>query len=122
MVNFSVFSISTFIDEMKRMKKRIFPILLTHLDPLFFNHFCFNDAKIKVKYLKEIQTKSNQHILNLIYKREETSIQNAVDAYYFHFHPVLEGVNLLIEFGALRLNIDWATPKDFFTKIYLRSI
>ena len=103
---------------MKRMKKRILPILLTHLDPLFFNHFCFNDAKIKVKYLKEIQTKSNQHILNLIYKREETSIQNAVDAYYFHFHPVLEGVNLLIEFGALRLNIDWATPKDFFTKIY----
>lgn len=35
--------ISTFIEEMKTQKRRIFPILLTHLDPLFFNHFCFND-------------------------------------------------------------------------------
>ena len=49
--------ISTFIDEMKRQKRRIFPILLTHLDPLFFNHFCFNDTKIKVNYLKEVNIK-----------------------------------------------------------------
>ena len=59
--------ISTFIDEMKRQKRRIFPILLTHLDPLFFNHFCFNDTKIKVNYLKEINIKSNQKILKIIF-------------------------------------------------------
>lgn len=110
--------ISTFIDEMKRQKRRIFPILLTHLDPLFFNHFCFNDTKIKVNYLKEISIKSNQHILKLIYRREDSSIQNAVDAYFFHFHPTITGIDLTAEFRTLKLNIDWAKPEKFFQKIY----
>ncbi len=110
--------ISTFIDEMKKQKRRIFPILLTHLDPLFFNHFCFNDTKIKVNYLKEIDIKSNQNILKIIYKRAEPSIQNMVDTYFFHYHPTLTGIDLTTEFSALKLNIDWAKPEKFFQKIY----
>lgn len=109
--------ISTFIDEMKRQKRRIFPILLTHLDPLFFNHFCFNDAKIKVNYLKDINIKSNQNILKIIYKREDPSIQNMVDAYYFHYHPTLNAIDLTNEFKALKLNIDWAKPETFLKTI-----
>jgi hypothetical protein len=109
--------ISTFIDEMKRQKRRLFPILLTHLDPLFFNHFCFNDTKIKVNYLKEINIKSNQNILKLIYKREDTSIKSSVDAYYFHYHPTINTVDLTPEFKALKLNLDWARPEIFFKTI-----
>lgn len=109
--------ISTFIDEMKRSKRRIYPILLTHLDPLFFNHFCFNDSKIKVNYLKEINIKSNQNILKLIYKREDPSIQSEVDAYFFHFHPTITGVDLSTQFKALKLNVDWGKPEKFFQKI-----
>ncbi len=110
--------ISTFIDEMKRQKRRIFPILLTHLDPLFFNHFCFNGSKIKVNYLKEISIKSNQNILKLIYKRADPSIQNLVDTYYFHFHPRIHNVDLTNEFKALKLNLDWAKPEIFLQKIF----
>jgi len=110
--------ISTFIDEMKRQKRRIFPILLTHLDPLFFNHFCFNDTKIKVNYLKEINVKSNQNILKIIYKREDTSIKSIVDTYYFHYHPTINTVDLTTEFNALKLNVDWAKPEKFFQKIF----
>ncbi|MBK7174825.1 MAG: hypothetical protein IPH84_16705 [Bacteroidales bacterium] len=109
--------ISTFIDEMKRQKRRIFPILLTHLDPLFFNHFCFNDTKIKVNYLKEINIKSNQNILKIIYKREDPSIKNMVDAYYFHYHPSINTIDLTSEFTALKLNVDWAKPEKFFKTI-----
>jgi len=109
--------ISTFIDEMKRQKLRIFPILLTHLDPLFFNHFCFNDTKIKVNYLKQINIKANPNILKLIYKRTDSSIQNMVDAYYFHYHPVVDTVDLTSEFKILKLNADWATPEKFLKKI-----
>ncbi|HAF29039.1 MAG TPA: hypothetical protein DCG75_08320 [Bacteroidales bacterium] len=110
--------ISTFIDEMKKQKRRIFPILLTHLDPLFFNHFCFNDTKIIVNYIKEINIKSNQQILKLIYKREDPSIQNSVDAYYFHFHPTIDTIDLTVEFQALNLNLDWAKPEKFLNKIF----
>lgn len=110
--------ISTFIDEMKRQKRRIFPILLTHLDPLFFNHFCFNDTKIKVNYLKQINIKANQNILKLIYKRADPSIQKMVDAYYFHYHPTISAIDLTNEFKALKLNVDWAMPDKFFQKIH----
>jgi hypothetical protein len=103
---------------MKKQKRRIFPILLTHLDPLFFNHFCFNDTKIKVNYLKEINIKSNQQILKLIYKREDPSIKTNVDAYYFHFHPIINTIDLTVEFKALKLNVDWAKPEKFLQKIF----
>ncbi|RKE52387.1 hypothetical protein [Sphingobacterium detergens] len=109
--------ISTFIDEMKKNKRRIFPILLTHLDPLFFNHFCFNDTKIKVSYLKEPNIKSNQNILKIIYKREDHTIQSQVDEYYFHYHPTIDKADFTNEFKALKLNADWAKPELFFKKI-----
>lgn len=108
--------ISTFIDEMKRNKRRIFPILLMHLDPLFFNHFCFNDSKIKVSYIKDINIKSNQEILKLIYKRAEASIQEKVDSHYFHFHPEVSNIDLTNEFKILKLNIVWAKPGMFLKK------
>lgn len=110
--------ISSFIDEMKRQKRRIFPILLTHLDPLFFNHFCFNDKKINVKYLKEINIKANKQLLKLIYNRANPKIQDNVDAYFFHYHPEIRSVNLTTEFNELRLNTDWAKPEDFFKKVF----
>lgn len=110
--------ISTFIEEMKGQKRRIFPILLTHLDPLFFNHFCFNDNKIKVCYIKDIKVKSNQHILNIIYNRENETIKDTVDAHYFHFNPDSEAVDITEEFKALKLNSDWGTPDKFFKKIF----
>ncbi len=110
--------ISTFIEEMKGQKRRIFPILLTHLDPLFFNHFCFNDNKIKVCYIKDIKVKSNQHILNIIYNREDETIKDTVDAHYFHFHPDSGAIDITNEFKALNLNSDWGTPEKFFKKIF----
>lgn len=110
--------ISTFIEEMKSQKRRIFPILLTHLDPLFFNHFCFNDNKIKVCYIKDIKVKSNQKILNIIYNRENEIIKNVVDANYFHFHPNSETVDLTKEFKDLNLNSDWGTPPKFFKMVF----
>lgn len=110
--------ISTFIDDMKRNKRKIFPILLTHLDPLFFNHFCFNDSKIKVNYIKDINIKSNLQILNLIYKRTEESIQTEVDAYYFHFHPDISHIDLTVKFNALNLNVAWAKPEIFLKKVF----
>ena len=116
LITFQYF-ISTFIDEIKKQKRRIFPILLTHLDPLFFNHFCFNDTKIKVSYLKEPNIKSNKELLKIIYNRENPSIKNEVDAYYFHYHPTINGVDLTNEFRALKLNVDWAKPDNFFKKI-----
>ncbi|MGV4528815.1 hypothetical protein [Ornithobacterium rhinotracheale] len=109
--------ISTFINEMKRKKRNFFPILLTHLDPLFFNHFCFNDSKIQVNYLKEINVKSNKNLLKLIYNRNNKLIKENVDAYFFHYHPNRNEIDLETEFKNLKLNCDWSKPTKFSDKI-----
>ena len=58
--------ITTMIEEMKDVGKSFFPILMTHLDPFYFNHFCFNRHKIKVVYLKDMPFNSNPNIAKLI--------------------------------------------------------
>jgi len=47
------YKISNLVDSYRKAKRLIFPILVTHLDPNFFHHFCFNEDRINVCYLKK---------------------------------------------------------------------
>ena len=47
--------VSRLIDSFKKTKRIIFPILLTHLDPNYLKHFCFNDSRINVVYLNRLR-------------------------------------------------------------------
>jgi recombinational DNA repair ATPase RecF len=67
LVSFQYF-ITNMIEDMHSQNRNFFPIVMTHLDPNYFNHFCFNKHKLKVKYLKEQKAKASQKILDLIYK------------------------------------------------------
>lgn len=107
--------ISNFINDFVP-NRNLFPIILTHLDPNFFNHFCFSDKRIQVHYLKEVAIKSSKNLLKLIYKRDEPSIKSYVDQYYFHFN-ITDGPNLTNEFNALGLEKNWALSIDFHKKI-----
>lgn len=40
------YKISNLIDTYRRSKRILFPILVTHLDPNFFHHFCFNEDRL----------------------------------------------------------------------------
>lgn len=110
LISFQYF-ITTMIEEMKVQGKNFFPVLMTHLDPLFFNHFCFNRHKIKVAYLKDVPFQSNAHIINLIKKREDVSVKANVDKHYFHFCPV--NINISNEFTALGLPSSWGDSLRF---------
>lgn len=110
LVSFQYF-VTTIIEEMKSQGRNFFPILMTHLDPLFFNHFCFNRHRIKVVYLKEAPFRSNPNILKLIRKREEESIQENVDKHHFHFCPT--HINISADFTALGLPDSWGDSQRF---------
>lgn len=112
------YKISNLIDSYKKTKRIIFPILVTHLDPNFFHHFCFNEDRINVCYLKEYKVKNNPELLNIIRVREDTSIKDKLNEAYFHFHPAYCTYNLTAEFYALGLNIEWDTPTKFRKKIF----
>lgn len=115
LISFQYF-ITDFIDYAIEKEINLFPILLTHLDPSFFNHFCFSDGKLKVFYLKDFAIANTANIHKLIYNRENPLIKDTVDTYFFHFHP--EEINIQNEFESLGLVKEWGDVKKFHRKIY----
>lgn len=114
LISFQYF-ITDMIEEMKKSGKNFFPILMTHLDPMYFNHFCFNRHKLKVCYLKPVPQTANPNILKLIRNREDSSIEASTDVHFFHFHP--NNVNLSAEFTALGLPPTWGDSSRFHQMI-----
>lgn len=110
LISFQYF-ITDMIEEMKEINKNFFPILMTHLDPFYFNHFCFNRHKIKVVYLKDMPYNSNPNIAKLIRNREDSTIQTNVDTYFFHFHPA--NIDISNDFSNLGLPPNWGISTRF---------
>ena len=109
--------ISTLIDSFKKSKRIIFPILLTHLDPNYLKHFCFNDSRLNVVYLKQVNARVSDKMAKLVEKREETSVKDILDIHYFHFSDNSNDVDFSEEFESLGLNKDWGVPEAFVKKI-----
>ena len=107
--------ISQFIEKMSP-EKNLFPIIMTHLDPKFFNHFCFNERKMHVCYLQKVSTKTSKEILKIIHKREEPDIQAELDKHYFHYHTD-KSSDLSIKFQNHKLNKDWGNCVAFHKKV-----
>lgn len=109
--------ISTLIDSFKKSKRIIFPILLTHLDPNYLKHFCFNDSRLNVVYLKQINAQISDKMAKLVANRENTLIKDVLDSHYFHFSDNGNNVNVSNEFESLGLNKAWGCPAAFVKKI-----
>lgn len=110
--------ISTLIERYKQEKRLIIPILLTHLDPNYLKHFCFDDKRLNVCYLKDSQAKVSKMLKALIDNRENDLIKQDVDSYYLHFHPTIEAVNITENFQTLGINKDWGKASVFIKKIH----
>lgn len=109
--------VSTLIDRFKRNKRLIFPILLTHIDPKYLQHFCFNDKRLNVCYLKETNAKIGKEMVKLVAKREDPLIQSETDTYFFHYHPNSADIDISNKFANLGLNKDWGKPIAFRSKV-----
>lgn len=109
--------VSTLIDSFKKSKRIIFPILLTHLDPNYLKHFCFNDSRLNVVYLKQVNARVSDKMAKLVEKREEAKIKNVLDEHYFHFSNNGNNVDVSKDFETLGLNKDWGRPETFVKKI-----
>ena len=109
--------ISSLINSFKKEKRLIFPILLTHLDPNYLKHFCFNDKRMNVCYLKNFNCRISKAMKELVSKRENKNIKDNLDKYYFHYNPRNENVDISDDFSKLSLNVDWGTPVAFKKKI-----
>ena len=81
--------LTKFIDHFKKNGKALFPIILTHLDPMFFNTYSFSTKNIV--YLNRIRTFSNKYGINRLLKDRDNCKSTNVNAYkvissnYLHF-------------------------------------
>lgn len=110
--------ISTMIANFKKAGRLIFPILLTHLDPNYLKHFCFNESRLNVIYLQETKAKIKPPMRDIVACREKIGIKDILDRYYFHYSGALsEELNFIEEFKQNGLNEAWAKPHMFHKKI-----
>jgi energy-coupling factor transporter ATP-binding protein EcfA2 len=103
--------ITTFIREYGEEGKRIYPLILTHLNPSYFKNFAF--SKQKVYYLNKSTIQVNPHLITLLRNREDATIKNDVDKYLLHYDPGT--INKRAEFRALNIPELWGEQRNFVT-------
>lgn len=78
-----------FINQYKSECKELFPIILTHLDPLFFNTYSFSTKN--VIYLDRIPNATNRHKINNLLKNRDVCkktdplLYSRISANYLHY-------------------------------------
>ncbi|MGU9937961.1 hypothetical protein ACNFNZ_05195 [Empedobacter brevis] len=105
--------ITTFIKEYDSLGKRIYPLILTHLNPNYFKNFAFSNQK--VYYLDSTTIQVNPHVIRLLRNRENATIKADVDKYLLHYDPGT--INKRAEFRALTLPETWGEANNFIQHI-----
>lgn len=83
--------VNTFIRELKDEGKNIYPIILSHINPIYFRTFAFKD--MKVYYLNPLQyPDASNNMMKVVRKRFELETQNKekanlISKYMLHYHP-----------------------------------
>lgn len=79
--------ISSFIKNFSLNERKIYPIIMTHLDPNVFKNYYF--AKMKVYYLNDFNIKIDSEVKKIITDRKNLTDDEQIDyigKYYLHFH------------------------------------
>ncbi len=72
--------VTQFIKEQKDIGRCIYPLIMTHLNPVYFKNFTFSNQK--VYYLNKVNTQINQGIIKLLKNRDNLKIKDDVSKYF----------------------------------------
>ncbi|MDM1508337.1 hypothetical protein HX082_02875 [Myroides odoratimimus] len=101
--------VTLFIKEFKNSGKRIYPIILTHLNPIYFKNYAFSDQKIY--FLNKTNAIVNPGLIILLKKRNEPIIKDDVSKYLLHYHP--NEISKRTEFRSLSIPELWGENQNF---------
>lgn len=101
--------VTKMIEHYKEEGRRLYPLILTHLNPHYFKNFVF--SKQKVYYLDKRDISANPAMIKLLRNRERPSIDQDVSKYLLHYHP--DDINKRQEFEALDLKATWGEGQNF---------
>lgn len=101
--------ITKLIDKYKESGRRIYPLILTHLNPYYFKNFAF--SKQKTYYLDKKNIAPNESFVKLLRNRDEPTIKDEVSKYLLHYHT--DQIVKREEFRELRLKETWGEGNNF---------
>lgn len=105
--------ITQFIKDYKLAGKRIYPLILTHLNPNYFKNFAFSNQK--VYYLNKSNIQVAQGMINLLRNREDLTIGADISKYLLHYDPGT--INKRAEFRALSIPELWGENDNFVNHV-----
>lgn len=92
-------------------KCTLYPIIMTHLSPVFFNNYTFSPKRMNIVYLQKDYIQPNANVKKLLAKREEETIKDDVSKFLLHYN---EGeINQREQFKQLRLAETWGEGTTF---------
>ncbi|WP_172843101.1 hypothetical protein [Ichthyobacterium seriolicida] len=105
--------ITKFIRDFKKQGRNIYPLILTHLNPLYFKNFAF--SKQKVYYLCKSQIKISNEMTKLLLAREnkdlDEGLRDDISGKLFHYHTMK--INQSDEFKRLHIPEIWGREEHF---------
>lgn len=101
--------ITEFIDAYRNDNKKIYPLILTHLNPYYFKNFAFSNQK--TYFLDKRSIVPDAHLVKLLRHRKNPAIEDDVSRYLLHFHP--SQISKRNEFRALGLKETWGESDNF---------
>lgn len=112
------YHITAFIKEYSDENKRLYPIILTHLNPNYFKYFAF--SKQKVYYLDKSNIQVNQHLVRMLRIREDKAVdeplRNDISKHLVHFEPT--HINRRADFRNLTIPELWGESDNFYQFLF----
>lgn len=109
--------LTKFIEQFKSAGKELYVILLTHLDPEYFNTYSFSSKNII--YLSPGGLITNKYKINNILKdrvkcrKDDKPRYDIISKYYLHYHPNPAGIDEHIYLQSLGVAEALYTPASF---------
>lgn len=110
--------LTKYIAAFKSNGKELYPIILTHLDPMYFNTYCFSTKN--VVYLYEGVSTTNKYKINELLKDRDNCRKHNKDkydnisTYYLHYSPVIYDESEYL--SGLRVEEPLLTSNSFYEK------
>lgn len=97
--------------EEYRQKCILYPIIMTHLSPDYFNNYTFSPRRMNIGYLQKDYIQPNVNIKRLLVKREEETIKDDIAKFLLHYNR--GEINQRAQFRNLGLAETWGEGTTF---------
>lgn len=103
-----------FIESFKSENRFLYPLLLTHLDPLYFKGHVFGKKhKLKTYYLVKSEATVDEQLIKVLKERNKSTsiVKNDIEKLLLHYH--IDQINRRADFETLGLKPTWGEGRNF---------